>query len=230
MKEKILAALKTKFVGVQDSILNRVADKLAKTVTTDEAIVTAVEGVSMQQLIDSYADSRATEAASTALKNHRAKLGLDENDQPINPGDDEDKDKNKKKKTDPDEPAWFTKFKEDQQKTIDGLVQKVTGFEKEKTTTELSGRLLSKLKEKGIPESYFKGRNLIVEKEDAIDTLVTSIETDFNGFKQEMAEQGVNISIPPAAGGPPNVGADLGKSAADRKNAKPSEGVGAKKL
>ena len=38
MKEKIFVALKTKFEGVQDAILNRVADKLSKTVTEENQI------------------------------------------------------------------------------------------------------------------------------------------------------------------------------------------------
>ena len=36
---------------------------------------------------------------------------------------------------------------------------------------------------------------------DEIDQLVADIETDYNGFKQEMAEKGVVISKPPEGGG-----------------------------
>lgn len=43
-KEQILEALKTKFQGVQASILDRVGTKLAQTVTTEEQVKTAVEG------------------------------------------------------------------------------------------------------------------------------------------------------------------------------------------
>ena len=35
MKQQILTALKAKFVGVSDAILDRVATKLAQTVTTE---------------------------------------------------------------------------------------------------------------------------------------------------------------------------------------------------
>ena len=52
-----------------------------------------------------------------------------------------------------------------------------------------------------IPASYFKGRNLIPKSEAEIDQLVATIENDYNGFKQEMAEKGVVISVPPAGGG-----------------------------
>ena len=69
MKKELFDALKAKFPGVSDSILDRIATKLAKTATTAEQVKTAVEGVTIQQVIESYGDSRATEASETARKN-----------------------------------------------------------------------------------------------------------------------------------------------------------------
>lgn len=63
MKKEILEALKARFDGVSESVLGRIADKLAKTATTAEEVKTAVDGVTLQQIIDSYADSRVTEAS-----------------------------------------------------------------------------------------------------------------------------------------------------------------------
>ena len=76
MKKQILEALKAKFQGVSEAILNRIADKLDKTVTTAEQVATAVEGVTIQQIIESYGDSRATEAQQTAVHNYETKYGL----------------------------------------------------------------------------------------------------------------------------------------------------------
>lgn len=76
MRKEILDALKAKFPGVSDAILSRVADKLSKTVTTAEQVATAVEGVTIQQVIDSNGDSRATEAQQTAVSNYEKKYGL----------------------------------------------------------------------------------------------------------------------------------------------------------
>lgn len=76
MKKQIIEALKAKFQGVSEAILNRIADKLAKTVTTAEQVATAVEGVTIQQVIESYGDSRATEAQQTAVHNYETKYGL----------------------------------------------------------------------------------------------------------------------------------------------------------
>lgn len=52
MRKAILDALKAKFQGVSESVLNRIADKLCKTVTTAEQVQTAVDGVTIQQVIE----------------------------------------------------------------------------------------------------------------------------------------------------------------------------------
>lgn len=80
MKKELLDALKAKFPGVSDNVLSRIANKLAKTVTTAEQVKTAVEGVTIQQVIESYGDSRATEASETArenaVKDYETRYGL----------------------------------------------------------------------------------------------------------------------------------------------------------
>ena len=54
MKIKLLEALQTKFNGVDAQLLEGVAEKLAKTITTDEEVATAIEGVTFQQILESY--------------------------------------------------------------------------------------------------------------------------------------------------------------------------------
>ena len=71
-------ALTTKFPGVSATILGRIADKLAKTATSAEDVKTAVDGVTFQQILESYGDSRATEAQQTAVLNYEKKYGLKE--------------------------------------------------------------------------------------------------------------------------------------------------------
>ena len=76
MKKELLAALKAKFEGVNENILSRIADKLAKTTTKEEDVATAVSGVTIQQIIEGYGDSRATEAQQSAVRNYEEKYGL----------------------------------------------------------------------------------------------------------------------------------------------------------
>ncbi len=78
MREQILNALKAKFKGVNANILGRIADMLAKTVTTEDQVQAAVDGVSQEliNVIEGYGDSRATEAQKTAVQNYETKHGL----------------------------------------------------------------------------------------------------------------------------------------------------------
>ena len=76
MKEKILELLKTKFVGVSEVTLNRMAEKAAKTATTEELVQTYVDGVSFQNVIDSEADYRATKATQTSIENYEKKHNI----------------------------------------------------------------------------------------------------------------------------------------------------------
>ncbi len=200
MKEKILTFLKSKLTGVSESYLLGVAEHYSKTVTEESQIATTftdgvVEFVKLNAgLLQTEGDRRATEAQKTALKNYQEKYGLDENGKPK-------ADPSKKDVTDPNEPAWFTAYKKEQEIKQTELANKLQKQEQEKTSAALSERVMKHEKLKDIPQSFLKGRNLIPASEAEIDNLVASIEADYNGFKQEMADKGVIVSPPPAGGG-----------------------------
>ena len=73
IRDEIFALLKTKFDGVDDATIGRVADKLAKTATDASA---AVDGCTFAQVLEMYGDSRATEASLSAVRNYERKHGL----------------------------------------------------------------------------------------------------------------------------------------------------------
>ena len=75
MNNKILEQLKTKFSGVEETILKPLADKLAKG-ATEENLQTIIEGVTFAKILESYGDRRATEASATAVKNYETKHNL----------------------------------------------------------------------------------------------------------------------------------------------------------
>lgn len=208
MKEKIVLFLKTKLNGVQESYLNGVAEHYSKTITEEKQIETTfTDGVIdllklNAGLLQTEGDRRATEAQKTALKNYQEKHGLDENGKPIEIK--KSVGRPKKEDVDPEEPAWFTAFKEEQVRSTEALKAEIDKQKQEKTLAALSEKVTKHEKLKDIPASYLKGRNLIPKSEDEIDKLAAEIETDYNGFKQEMAEKGVVISVPPAGGGPAN--------------------------
>lgn len=77
-EQLILAALQTKFAGVDAKILGRIAKKYAKTATgtTEADAKTIVDGITFQQVLESHADYRATEAQKTAVANYESKHNL----------------------------------------------------------------------------------------------------------------------------------------------------------
>lgn len=77
-EQLILAALQTKFTGVDAKILGRIAKKYAKTATgtTEADAKSIVDGITFQQVLESHADYRATEAQKTAVANYESKHNL----------------------------------------------------------------------------------------------------------------------------------------------------------
>ncbi len=194
MKTKILEALKTKFAGVQDAVLNRIVEKLVKTVTKEEDVATAVEGVTFQQVIESYADSRATEATQSAVANYEKKHGLkdgkkNEGGEPVKPNEPA------KATDDVDVPAWAKTIIESN-KT---LTEKLAAFENGKTAdsrkTKL-GKAIEKAPEK-IRSRYEKdfGR-MKFETDDDFDSWLTEVTTDVDAISHDFSQKGTVIKPP----------------------------------
>ena len=214
MKEKILTFLKTRIGshagGIQESYLIGIAEKYSKTITEETKIAeTLTDGIldilketytSMQSEIDRKADAKT----KAELKAFQEKYGLNEDGMPIKKpvgrppkkkdGDSDDDDSDEDEKI----PGWAKKILTKNAE----LEQKIEAQAQEKTLATLADKVSKHEKLKDIPQSYLKGRNLVPKSEAEIDQLVTEIENDYIGFKQEMAEKGVVISVPPAGGGP----------------------------
>lgn len=76
MKEKLLALLKTKFQGVDDAILDRIATKKAEGVTDEAQLPTIMEGIGFQDVLTSYGDFRAGDASVKAVSNYEKKHNI----------------------------------------------------------------------------------------------------------------------------------------------------------
>ena len=68
MKEIILTLLKTKFNGIPTNVLERLSTAKAKNISTEEQANSYVEAATLEKIFQYWGDSRATEAATTALK------------------------------------------------------------------------------------------------------------------------------------------------------------------
>lgn len=189
MKEKLLALLKTKFSGVQDAILQRVADAKVKSISetaSEDEIKGVVDGIDFQQVIDTYGDIRANEASRTAVINYEKKHSI-KNGKPI-----EMKTEEKQNQPVPDDaPEWAKALIAQNQQ----LSKKFEELESTKKTQSLKDRVITTLKEKGVSEDFFETREIFVESEDKFDETVQK----YFGFHEKEKAKKLNMGTPPNA-------------------------------
>lgn len=198
MKNKILDALKAKFEGVSDAILGRIADKLAKTVTTEDGVQPAVDGIILQQVIDGEADRRATEATQTAVTNYEKKHSLKEG-KPVNGGEQEAKIKPDEKEGDGkvDTPAWAKALIESNK----AFGEKLAALEGEKVTTLRKQKLDAAIEK--LPDSLKKPYERISLKgmtDDEFNVLITETTKEVEGLIAELSAKGAVMRVPPKNG------------------------------
>lgn len=232
MKEQIVKALSTKFPGVSVHILNRIADKLCKTVTTAEQVQTAVDGVTIQQVIEGYADSRATEASQTAVHTYEQKYGLKDGakiEQPSGGGGSGQGGAPVQTPqgggTDPVLLQTLQSLQESNKK----LSERLDRMDSERTTStrkqQLSG-IIAKL-----PESLRKAYERTPVDgltDEQFNTLIGEVTTEVDGIVQATNQKGAIFGRPSAAGGSGSQGGELTKeqqeAIAHRDNKPASEG------
>ena len=175
MKQKLFEALKTKFVGVDAQILDRIATKKAEGQTDENQIPAIVEGVSFQDVLTSYGDFRAGDASKTAVINYEKKHNLKEG-KTIETPEPTPTPQPEPPKPD-DAPAW-AKALIDQNKT---LTEKIASIENKSTLEQRTAAIQAKAKEYGIPESQAKRYSI---PEDA------DLDEYFKDAKQELSNLG----------------------------------------
>lgn len=191
MKKELLAALKAKFEGVNESILSRIADKLAKT-TTKEDVATAVSGVTIQQIIEGYGDSRATEAQQSAVRNYEEKYGLKDGERVQEP---------KPKPQEETMPEWAKQLVEEN-KTLSERLGRMDG---ERITAERKQKLSTVFKK--LPENLRKPyERMSVDKlsDEEFTTLVGEITAEVNEIASSMKSKGAVFGRPAAHQGTDN--------------------------
>ena len=146
MKEKIYNQLKQEYsrLGLSDELLQSVAASLEATgLVTDENLATVVKG--QENMLKSYQsnfDKLRTEGAGykKELEELKAKGGQGGAPQPKPQPKDE-------------MPEWFTKYKEEQDKKLNALIEENTKFKSEKARGERNAMILAKAKELKISKS-----------------------------------------------------------------------------
>lgn len=199
MRKEILDALKAKFPGVSDNVLGRIADKLAKTATTAEQVRTAVEGVTIQQVIESYGDSRATEASNTArenaVKDYESRYGLKDGVKVTNNTNNGGEQPTGGSATNPtggdETPAWA--------KT---LLERIGRLETSKTTETRKQQLNAIIGK--LPETTRKAyERLPLDKysEEEFTTMLGEVTTEVEGIVDETQARGGVFGKPSATSG-----------------------------
>ena len=227
MKEQILEALRAKFPGRSAVILGRIADKLAKTATTPEQVTTAVEGVTPEliEVIESYGDSRATEASTTAVTNYEAKYGLRDGKPTTPPAPTgEGNDNASKGQADGDVPAWASALIEQ----VAQLKDRQNKQDVERTTT---GRRQALEAIYGhLPEPLRKGYERIpldTLSDDDFTKLSADVTTEVGEIVQAFAAKGAVFSTPSAHHGGAAAQKELTKEQIEeinRRGGKPADG------
>jgi len=219
MKEKILLFLKTQLPGVAENYLSGIADFYSKTILDEQTIQTTInEGVvallkENARILQVEGDRRATDASKTALENYLKK----------NPPKDPAKEITKE--TPKEEESIGALLEKVLAEKLNPLQEKLTRLETEKLQSTIRESLFTKLKGKGIPESYYKGRDFSSLKEDELDTFSASIEEEYNSFKKELIESGVIVSIPKSPNVETKEGEAYGKAVAEARNAGKTDSV-----
>lgn len=191
MKERILAALKAKFPGVNANILDRIAASLAKTVTTEEQVATAVEGVTKEQIdvIEAYGDSRATEAQQSAVRNYETKHGLKDGKKV----DDKSKQTDTTTTGDDDTPAWAKALIDSNKQ----LTERLNKMEGERTSANRKAELDAIINK--LPENQRKGyQRISVDSltDEEFTTLKGEVTTEVEDLVKQDGAKGVVFGRP----------------------------------
>lgn len=192
MKKELLAALKAKFEGVNENILSRIADKLAKTTTKEEDVATAVSGVTIQQIIEGYGDSRATEAQQSAVRNYEEKYGLKDGERVQEP---------KPKPQEETMPEWAKQLVKEN-KTLSERLGRMDG---ERITAERKQKLSAVFKK--LPENLRKPyERMSVDKlsDEEFTTLVGEITAEVEEIASSVKSKGAVFGRPAAHQGTDN--------------------------
>lgn len=205
MKQKLFEALKAKFSGVDADILDRIATMLAKTVTDESGVTTAVEGVTQEfiSVIEGYGDSRATGAQKTAVANYERKHNLKDG---VKVAQQQQQEPPKSTEGGDDMPAWAKTLIESNQQ----LSERLNRLDTERTTTARRQQLAA-ITDK-LPEALrkpYERMSVDTLKEDEFTQLLSDVTTEVNGIVSGMNAKGAVFGKPAAHNGGGNQGGEL---------------------
>jgi len=184
--EKILAALQTKFPGVETAILTRIANKKGDGVTDENMINSIVEGIGFQDVLTSYGDFRAGDARITAIRGYEKQHNLKDGKPIETPPTPQPQ---PQPEVGPDIEA-IVKAAVDN--AVKPYADKLSQFETERNQATRAQQISAKAKEYGIPDSLVPMLNIA---EDA------DLDAYMKDAKQTFINAGLSEIKPPQQGG-----------------------------
>ena len=184
--EQILAGLRTKFAGVDDATLQRIASKKSEGVTDESKVNSIVEGITFQDVVTNYGDYRADGAQKTAVSNYEKKHNIKDG-KPIEEPKPQDPLPKPTPQTTEQVPAWAQSLI-DSNKT---LSEKLAAMDAKTKADERNQQIATVAKSFGIPEYVYKGKQIA----DDVD-----LNQYFTDVKQEMQNGGFQFAKSPEEG------------------------------
>lgn len=180
MKKKLLDALKTKFSGVSEVILERIAAKKAEGVTDESKITAIVDGISFQDVLTSYGDYRANEANVSSVRNYEEKHGLKDGKPVTAGGDGVDDNKGGKTTLSTDELDKYINSK--LEAAIKPYKEKIETLESEKHQGDRQTAISNAMKKLGLTEDEMQFVTVPEDKDP---------EEYLTGYKQHLITKGL---------------------------------------
>lgn len=185
--EQILAGLKTKFQGVEDTTLQRMASKKAEGVTDESKVNSIVEGISFQDVLTSYGDYRADGAQKTAVSNYEKKHNIKDG-KPIEEPKPQDPPTDPK----PNEPQDLAaQIAAALGTALKPLTDRMDAMDAKTKADARNAQIDEVAKSFGIPEFAYKGKQIADDAD---------LNQYFTDLKQEMQNSGFQFAKSPEEG------------------------------
>ena len=185
--EQILAGLRTKFAGVDDATLQRIASKRAEGVTDESKVNSIVEGITFQDVVTNYGDYRADGAQKTAVSNYEKKHNIKDG-KPIEEPKPQDPPTDPK----PNEPQDLTaQIAAALGTALKPLTDRMDAMDAQSKADVRNKQIDEVAKTFGIPEFAYKGKTIADDAD---------LNKYFTDLKQEMQNSGFQFAKSPEEG------------------------------
>ena len=196
MKEKIIAALKTKYqrFGLSNEAIDRIASAKEKTVTSEEEIESAVADAQTMELI-------ATELQKMRDKEIRTRTDLQSNFDKYKEAHPEGKQEPIKTNPNDDEPEWAKKLRESNERiearfAADDAAKKLSA-----ARTSVEAKLKAAISQSSFNQGVFNAtmKGFSLKENESEDDAVTRLTSEYNTFYKETYPNGAapGVSTPP---------------------------------